>query len=46
MPENSAYYYAAYAVTIAFYAAYGVSLVLRRRALARRRAATGRKAAA
>jgi heme exporter protein D len=38
MPENTSFYQLAYGVTMVVYAAYGVSLVLRRRALARRRA--------
>lgn len=37
MPETSFYYQLAYGVTIAFYAAYALSLVVRRRALAERR---------
>jgi hypothetical protein len=37
MPENTFFYRLAYGVTIAIYVAYGLSLVLRRRAMARRR---------
>jgi heme exporter protein D len=37
MPENTFYYQLAYGVTIAFYVAYALSLVVRRRSLARRR---------
>lgn len=40
MPENTFYYQLAYGVTIAFYLAYGLSLVVRRRALDRRRRST------
>jgi heme exporter protein D len=38
MPENAFFYQLAYGVTIVVYAAYGISLVVRRRALAHRRA--------
>jgi hypothetical protein len=42
MPDNAAYFHAAYAVTVVFYAAYGLTLWLRRRALRRRRGTAGR----
>jgi hypothetical protein len=38
MPDNVAYYHAAYIVLTLLYAGYTASLVLRRRALERRRA--------
>ena len=38
MPDNAIYYELAYAATILLYSAYALSLVLRKRALARRRA--------
>jgi hypothetical protein len=37
MPDNAAYYHAAYIALSVMYAAYTLSIVLRRRALARRR---------
>lgn len=37
MPDNVAYYHAAYIVLTVLYASYSLSLVLRRRALERRR---------
>ena len=43
MPDNAIYYQLAYAATIALYAAYALTLVLRRRALDRRRARTERR---
>ncbi len=38
MPDNAIYFKLAYAATLVLYAGYALSLVLRRRALARRRA--------
>lgn len=38
MPDNAAYYHAAYVVLAVLYAGYTLSLVLRRRALDARRA--------
>ncbi len=37
MPDNAIYYQMAYAATAVLYAAYALSIVLRRRALDRRR---------
>lgn len=37
MPENAAYFHAAYVIAAVVYASYGVSLVWRRRAAERRR---------
>jgi hypothetical protein len=37
MPDNAIYYQLAYAATIVLYAAYALTLVMRRRALDRRR---------
>ncbi len=38
MPDNAIYYQMAYGATVVLYAGYALTLVLRRRALARRRA--------
>ncbi len=38
MPDNALYYRLAYAATMVLYLGYALSLVVRRRALARRRA--------
>lgn len=38
MPDNAIYYRLAYAATIVLYLGYALSILLRRRALARRRA--------
>ncbi len=43
MPDNVAYYHAAYIVLTALYAGYTLSLVLRRRALEERRARQARQ---
>jgi hypothetical protein len=39
MPDNAGYYHVAYAATLVLYTGYALSLIWRRRALARRRAA-------
>ncbi len=38
MPDNATYYHVAYGAIVALFAAYALSLALRHRALARRRA--------
>lgn len=38
MPDNAIYYQAAYAILIAMFVGYGLSIRLRRQAIARRRA--------
>lgn len=38
MPDNAIYYQMAYGATLVLYAGYALSIVLRRRVLARRRA--------
>ncbi len=42
MPDNAIYYQVAYTVLLTLFAAYGLSIQLRRRAVARKRAATER----
>lgn len=44
MPDNAIYYQMAYGAIIALFAGYTLTLVLRRRALARRRERQGRAA--
>lgn len=43
MPDNARFYHAAYVATLVLYAAYTASIVWRRRAVARRRAALGNR---